>query len=301
MKDKLSADAPMEGWPHRSSSRFEHSGGMRWHVQQMGSGPLVLLLHGTGASTHSWAGLAPLLADFCTVLAVDLPGHGYTDLAVGRGMSLPGMARELAALLDEMGMVPDLTVGHSAGAAILVRMCLDDAIQPAALISLNGALLPLPGLSGRVFPGAAKLLAAIPPVPRLLAQHGAQRLFVEQLIRQTGSTLDSTALDHYRTLVGSPEHINGTMQMMANWNLESLERELPGLQVPLYLLACRNDKAIAYTEATRIKVQMPDASLQVLSDLGHLGHEEDPALFAKLINSIAIEVGLPVAPVPPQS
>lgn len=299
MRDKQSPDAPMEGWPHRSSSRFVRSGGMRWHVQQMGDGPLILLLHGTGASTHSWAGLAPLLAESCSVLAVDLPGHGYTDLAAGHGMSLPGMAQGIAALLDEMGMAPALSVGHSAGAAILVRMCLDDAIQPAALISLNGALLPLPGLSGRLFPGAAKLLAALPPVPRLLAQHGAQRMFVEQLIRQTGSTLDSTALDHYRTLVGSPEHINGSMQMMANWNLQSLERELPDLRVPLYLLACRNDRAIAYTEATRIKVQMPDAKLQVLPDLGHLGHEEDPELFATLIKSIASEVGLPGAAVAP--
>jgi magnesium chelatase accessory protein len=284
--------APAADWPHRAASEFVNSGGLRWHVQRMGAGPLILLVHGTGASTHSWAGLAPLLAGFASVLAVDLPGHGYTDLAPGRAMSLPGMAQRVAGLLDDLEVAPALVVGHSAGAAILVRMCLDGTIEPAALVSVNGALLPLPGLSGRVFPGAARVLASLPQLPRLLAQHAAQRVFVDQLIRQTGSSLDRTGLDHYRTLVGSPRHVNGAIQMMANWNLDSLERELPGLQVPLYLVACRNDRAVAFTEATRIKVQMPGAHLQVLPELGHLGHEEEPGVFAELIREIAADHGL---------
>ena len=50
-------------WPHRHSSIFVHAAGLRWHVQQMGRGPVVLLIHGTSAATHSFRGLAPLLAD----------------------------------------------------------------------------------------------------------------------------------------------------------------------------------------------------------------------------------------------
>ncbi len=280
------------GWPRAATSGFVCSGSLRWHVQQLGRGPVALLLHGTGASTHSWAGLAPLLAEFSAVLAVDLPGHGATDLAPGSGMSLPGMARGVADLLATLEVTPELCIGHSAGAAILARMCLDGAIQPAALVSVNGALLPLPGLPGKVFPGAARLLAALPTVPRLVSRHGAQRMVIEQLIRQTGSTLDGAALEHYRTLVGSPEHINGAIQMMANWDLASLERELKSLPVPLHLIACRNDRAVAYTEATRIKVQLPHARLQVVPDLGHLGHEENPSLFADMIREVAAEAGL---------
>ena len=53
-------------------------GPIRWHVQRMGAGPALLLLHGTGAATHSWRALAPLLAEHFTVVAPDLPGHGFT-------------------------------------------------------------------------------------------------------------------------------------------------------------------------------------------------------------------------------
>ena len=58
--------------------------GLRWHVQMMGTGPQVLLLHGAGAATHSWRDVAPLLARDFTVIAPDLPGHGFTDTPRGR-------------------------------------------------------------------------------------------------------------------------------------------------------------------------------------------------------------------------
>ncbi|HRD99357.1 MAG TPA: alpha/beta fold hydrolase, partial [Rubrivivax sp.] len=63
----------------------------------------MLLLHGTGASTHSWRRLVPLLARRAGVLAVDLPGHGFSEAARGDGATLRGMARGVAALLREVG------------------------------------------------------------------------------------------------------------------------------------------------------------------------------------------------------
>ena len=110
------------------------------HVYEPGStGWTILLLHGTGAATHSWAGLAPLLAEHFRVVAPDLPGHGFTDpLPAGR-LSLPGMAGAIRDLLRTLDLSPDLVVGHSAGAAILVRLCLD-GLAPRLLVALNGAL-----------------------------------------------------------------------------------------------------------------------------------------------------------------
>ena len=66
----------------------------------------MLLLHGTGAATHSWRGLAPLLATHFTLIAPDLPGHGFTQTPSDPGLSLPGMARLVAALLAELASRP---------------------------------------------------------------------------------------------------------------------------------------------------------------------------------------------------
>ena len=66
-------------WPNRQYSRFVEAAGMRWHVQVMGQGPALLLLHGTGAATHSWRDVMPKLAGHYTVVAIDLPGHAFTQ------------------------------------------------------------------------------------------------------------------------------------------------------------------------------------------------------------------------------
>ena len=79
-------------WPNREASRFVEAGGLSWHVQVMGQGPDLLLLHGTGGATHSWRGLAPLLAQHFRVVAPDLPGHGFTTARRAPDLSLPGMA-----------------------------------------------------------------------------------------------------------------------------------------------------------------------------------------------------------------
>ena len=104
-------------WPNRDASRIVHSGARAWHVQEFGQGPAVLLLHGTGASTHSWRSFVAALAKSMHVLAVDLPGHGYTEAVAGETLSLASMSRALGELLTDMAFCPAFVIGHSAGAA----------------------------------------------------------------------------------------------------------------------------------------------------------------------------------------
>jgi len=256
---------------------------MRWHVQQMGAGPVLLLLHGTGASTHSWRSLAPLLANRFTVVAPDLPGHGFTQAPPSHRLSLPGMAQALHGLLEALGVSPAMAAGHSAGAAILARMSLDGTIAPRRLVSLNGALLPLRGAPGHLFAPLAKLLASVPLVPRLFAWHAAERRVVERLIRETGSTLDPAGLELYRRLARNPGHVAAALGMMANWELDALQRDLPRLKVPLVLVAGANDRTIPPADSSRVQVLLPKATLVTLPGLGHLAHEERPNDVADLI------------------
>ena len=64
-------------WPNRDASIFVEAAGIRWHVQRMGEGPPLLLIHGTGAATHSWRGLLPLLAQH---FSCDRAGFARTRL-----------------------------------------------------------------------------------------------------------------------------------------------------------------------------------------------------------------------------
>ena len=207
LSDRPSWQRDGRDWPNREASRFVRVDHYYWHVQKLGQGPVLLLVHGTGAATHSWRDLLPMLAQHFTVVAVDLPGHGFSDMPSHRSLSLPGMARALGDLMQTLELEPAVAVGHSAGVAILVRMCLDGRIAPDGLISLNGALMPLRGVPGQVFSPVAKLLVSCPMVPQLVAWRASGENVVERLLNDTGSILDAGGLDFYRRLMQSPGHV----------------------------------------------------------------------------------------------
>jgi magnesium chelatase accessory protein len=293
-------DAPrwdQEGrdWPNREWSQFIEVGGVRFHVQIMGRGPIALLLHGTGAATHSWRDLAPILARHFTVIAPDLPGHGFSSLPPSTGLSLPGMAKSVAALLRKLGMTPALAVGHSAGAAILARMCLNNTIAPSALVSLNGAFIPLPGLATRVFSPLAKLLARVPAVPHVFAWHVGDPRVVEKLMRGTGSVIDPAGMAFYARLMRRPRHPAAALGMMANWDLPALQRDLVRLKPALLLIAGSNDRTIPPSDARQVARLVTGATVTPLPGLGHLAHEERPAEIAMLIERFALKNGILVA------
>lgn len=270
-------------WPNRAASSFVDAAGICWHVQRMGRGPQLLLLHGTGASTHSWRGLLPLLAPHFDVIAPDLPGHGFTSSPASHRLSLPGMAADIAQLLRKQDFTPDVVVGHSAGAAILARMCLDERIAPRALISLNGALLPFDGVAGHLFAPLAKLLAMNSVVPRLFAWQAGSSGAMERLLDNTGSHIDAQGVALYRKLVRNPRHVEAALRMMANWDLAPLQRALPSLKTRLILVASANDRAIPPAVANRVAALAPGAIIERMPGLGHLAHEEAPQNIAELI------------------
>ena len=274
-------------WPHHERSRVITAGGRRWFVQQWPvpapGAPELLLLHGTGASTHSWRTLAPLLARHAGVIAVDLPGHGFSDAARGDGASLGGMAAGLAALLREIGAQPSVLVGHSAGAAIAVRMALDQPQAFRSIVSLNGALLPLHGWAGQWFSPLAKLMAANRLIPRLFTLGAAEPKRVRRLVAGTGSTLDDEGVALYGRLVADPAHVAGALAMMANWDLQAFAAELPRLRTPLHLIAAEHDRAVPPANAKTVATMLSDATLATLPGLGHLAHEEQPQRVADLM------------------
>ncbi len=274
-------------WPHHETSRFVEAAGIRWHVQHMGQGPPLILIHGTGASTHSWRDLMPLLARHYSVTAVDLPGHAFTDDLSPSRSSIEGMSEALGALLHTMQLSPVYCVGHSAGAVILCKMALERHIHPRRIVSVNGAFLPLGGGASRAFAPLARLLASSSVVARLLAPrpHRAHAA-VTRLIAQTGSRLDAEGVELYTRLVRKPRHVAGALRMMGNWRLHDFQESLSKIPVPLTLIAAGNDLLVPPQQADIVQKITGHASVRRLDGLGHLAHEERPALLAEQIAAV---------------
>lgn len=280
---------PPASWPHREASQFCQVQGLRWHLQRWSSDegvagpdrkPLALLLHGTGAASHSWRRLAPLLARRFDVLAPDLPGHGFTLTPDTQDLSLPGVAAALRALMAHLGLQPQLLLGHSAGAAIACRLALDDAFDVHSVVAINGALLPLRGAAGQLFLPMARLLSANPRVAPAFSRWVAGPRTTQHLLRSTGSHIDAAGQRCYEQLVATPRHTAGTLRLMASWDLRALQHDLHRLPVPLHLVVGEGDRTLSPAHAERVRQLLPRAQIHRLPRCGHLAHEEDAAAVA---------------------
>lgn len=281
-------------WPHRSASRFEQLGAATWHIQSMGSpgAPPLLLLHGTGASVHSWRGLMPLLARDYHVLAMDLPRHAFTSGHAPESTSLNGMAREVSRLITHLDFAPAAVVGHSAGAALALQLALDHGYE-GPIVGLNSALRPFPGPASQIFPAVAKLLFVNPFVPRIFSAAASVGKEAERfLFRSTHSRIDDVGLACYSALLRNSRHTKGALAMMANWDLPTLRSRMSEITNRVLLVHSDNDAAIPLDWAKEAKGWLPDARLEVLKGLGHLAHEVDPDTASGLIGNFVPNASL---------
>ena len=212
-------------WPHREASEFVEAGGFRWHVQRMGRGAaaaadprhrrrdafLARADAAAGAAFHGdRAGPArPRLYPVAAGAPAVAAGHG------GRSRRAAAQARRSR---------PEIAVGHSAGAAILARMCLDGSIAPAAAGQPQRRLHAVWRrrrqfvLAAGENAGAQSLrAAACSPGRRQHAGRGRavdrQHRF-ERSIRRASRCIASWC--------ASPSHVAAALRMMANWKLEPL-------------------------------------------------------------------------------
>lgn len=273
---------PPADWPLSRYSRSVSAAGIRWHVQIMGEGPAIMLIHGTGASTHSFRDLAPILAETHQVVMADCPGLGFTDRP-SRPLNLQTMASMHTELLQKLGIEPAVVVGHSAGAVIAIEMALDGRIAPHRLVSLNGALLPFPGLAGRLFPKIAKVVYRNPIVPRFFAYRAKSEQAVSGLLDGTGSVLSAEGKFLYARLFQDSRHVAGTLSMMSHWDLDRFAARLGGLKTPILLVTGDRDKAIPTSVSERVATKVANGEVRILNGLGHLAHEEAPDRIADII------------------
>jgi magnesium chelatase accessory protein len=276
----------LSGWPLHSLSRRIRHRPHDWHVQESGAGPTLLLLHGAAASTHSWRDLIPTLARKFHVVALDLPGQGFSRAGTRRRLGLTAMSEDIAALCAAEGWQPHAIIGHSAGAALaldLARHMTRPDGTPPDVIGINAALDRFEGVAGWLFPMLAKVLALNPLTATAFTLGRNHEDRARRLIESTGSTLDEAGLGLYARLISDRSHVEATLQMMAQWDIDALLPHLPGITARCLLITGAQDKAVSPEVSTRAARLLPNAQTHRIEGLGHLAHEEDPATLLDII------------------
>lgn len=237
--------------------------GLETYVQQAGQGPHLLLLHGWGASSQSFAGLAATLAAGYRVTAVDLPGFGFSQPPPAAWGSAE-YRQHAAALLDALGIARAAVLGHSFGGRVALRLAAELPERVARLVLVAAAGLRSPRTAaGRLRVAATTLLRRLSDLPGL---------------RRPGSRW----LERWRQRVGSRDYreagaMRPTLVRVVNEDLAPL---LPRVTAPTLILWGDQDREVGQAAMQTMQAQIPGARLVVFPGAGHFPFADRPAEFA---------------------
>ena len=271
-------------WPYSKYSQYVETSLHTWHIQRLGKsgGKKILFIHGTGSSCHTWANTAEYLLDEFEVLLVDLPGHGFSKIPAPNQSSLQSVFNGSMELIKKIPFPPDLIVGHSAGAAIAVL--LSEKIKAKnGVLCINAAFGEFPGLAGVMFPIFAKIIAVVPFSSDLLAGLSRNKERTEKLIANTGSKITQDSLNHYKVLFSKPNHVKGTLKLMAEWSLSEFLKNLKNCNSSINFLVGNLDKTVPISVSKKWSQILPRTSYHEISGAGHLVHEEKPYEVSQII------------------
>ncbi len=133
--------------------RYVYANGITHHYLEWGSDahPPLIMVHATGLSSHTWLSIAGKLASDYHVLALDQRGHGDTDPS-DCGYSFELVGRDLAAVIDTLGLEEVSVVGHSSGglATLMAASLLPGRIRQACLVETRVGERPANALPGEL-------------------------------------------------------------------------------------------------------------------------------------------------------
>jgi magnesium chelatase accessory protein len=272
-------------WPNADCSRFVTAGALRWHVQRAGTGPTVVLLHGTAGATHTWRTVFPLLTPVADVIAIDLPGHGFTTGATPDQLSLAGMTTAVTTVLRSLDVRPTIGVGHSAGAAVLLQLAASShEVAPRSIIGVNSALVSINALGQMLLP-ASRSFFDLAPVRAGLSALMRSGTLARAVLQSTGTPLDAEQEARYVALLTDDTRVGAVLQMMTRWDLPALQSTFAGIRIPVTLVHSRNEPWVSFDALLDATRPLPMRSVIDMTPAGHLIPDEKPVALADVIMS----------------
>jgi len=238
-----------------------------------GSGPPVVLVHGTPSWSYLWRNVAPTLASRFSVYVFDLPGYGYSQAAPDADISIASHARTLVELLDQWDLEAPAIAGHDIGGAVALRAHLlhDCVFRQIALVD---AVVFAPWIT----PTTRHVQAHIDAY-RTMPTHIFEVFTATHLRTAVHGVLDEQTLSAYRRPWAGQDGQAAYLQKVAHFNEgDTIEFEplLTTVRVPVRIVWGAEDAWLSPALATRLRDTIPGADLVVLPAAGHFAMEDAP-------------------------
>jgi pimeloyl-ACP methyl ester carboxylesterase len=217
------------------------------------------------------------------VVVVDLLGFGRSDPPGNADVSIHGHARRTLALMDALGIQTATIVGHQMGGAIAQAIA---AGWPARVDRM--ALLHSMGFDVTVT-GTLAAARAVLPLLRLLPARTWLRIVHREMERWYSDAYRGRhSIDQYLRCFQKAGH-RWLIRQLASLDpreTEAIATALPGLRLPVSLVAGSEDPAIPSSVARRLQHALPHATLDFMDDVRHFSPEEAPERVARMIEHL---------------
>lgn len=254
--------------------------GRRVHYSISGTGPPIVLCHGTPWSSWVWHRIVPLLAPTRRVYTWDMVGYGQSDKAEG-DVSLAIQTDLLAKLLREWNLTEPAIVGHDFGGAVALRSHLLTKIGYRSMTLIDPVVLsPWGSPFFTLVRENAHVFAQLPP-----ALH---RALVAEYVSTTGGP--ALCLEEVNQLVepwsSGPEAKSAFYRQIAQADqryTEEVEAFLSTIRIPIQIVWGAEDAWLPVEQASRLHDAIPHSVLTVVAAAGHLLPLQQPRQLAKLL------------------
>ncbi|MCY7386804.1 MAG: alpha/beta hydrolase [Burkholderiales bacterium] len=242
----------------------------------------IVLLHGTSASLHTWDGWVngvdrvDGLKQSRRVIRLDLPGFGLTGPFPDDDYMIGQYEKFMQAFLDKLGVAHCVLAGNSFGGQVALVTALGRPSRVDRLILVDSAGYPL---APTVVPLGFRIARL--PVLNQIARVTLPRRIVEESIRNVygdPSRVTPELIDRYFELTLREGNRRALAERLKHVLSDAITARIPEVNVPTLILWGGLDRLIAPEAGQRFAKDIAGSQLQIFDALGHLPHEEDPAL-----------------------
>ncbi|MFJ2901008.1 MULTISPECIES: alpha/beta fold hydrolase [unclassified Streptomyces] len=262
--------------------------GYRRAYRMAGTGPALVLIHGIGDSSATWADLIPRLARTHTVIAPDLLGHGASDKPRA-DYSVAAYANGVRDLLTALGIESATLVGHSLGGGVAMQFAYQfpERTERLILVSAGGVGREVtPVLRLVSLPGAPLMLSAL-RVPGMRLHVG----LAVRLMRLLDTDLGQDATELLTLVDALPDETSRnafvrTLRAVVDWRgqvVTMLDRCYLTQGMPTLLVWGERDSVVPVRHAHRAHEAMPGSRLEIFEGAGHFPFHADPDRFVSLV------------------
>ncbi|MFF2732222.1 alpha/beta fold hydrolase [Streptomyces sp. NPDC058008] len=274
----------------------------RYHVH--GSGP-VCVAHSGGPGIHYEYLRMPALEQHLTMVYVEpigtthdsrLPSHPH-------GYTRERYSKFLEVLVNQLGVPEVHLLGHSHGAFVAAYHALHRSDRLAGVVLYEGAPVTGPehgAEAGRMVEAFAEKHAGHPGLPDVLAAFGAMASISDD--EQTEAVARGVLPSYFADYWGDEERLAPLRDAVRATYISGLDEDLAPdviddraalkeLAVPALVIVGRHDVICGMRWGLELHDLIPDSRLLVLEHSGHLGHVEEPELFAGAVRDFVLETG----------